>query len=42
MHGQQNIKICRNVRLALISMCTICDNAYGIIESAESGTQVFV
>jgi hypothetical protein len=34
-------KFC-NVRLKRGSVCTICDNADRIMESAKSGTKVFV
>jgi len=32
----------RNVRLTYSSICTICDSADGIKESAKSGAKVFV
>jgi hypothetical protein len=40
--GDQTVDICHNIRLAHGSICTICDNADRIKESAKSGTEVFV
>ena len=34
--------ICHNFRFAYSSVCTICDDADRITESAKSGTKVFV
>jgi len=40
--GDQIVDVCHNVKLADGSICTICDNADRITESAKSGTEMFV
>ena len=40
--GEQIVDMWHNVRFAHSSICTICDNADSIKESAKSGTKVFV
>ena len=40
--GDQIVDICHNVTLADGSICTICDNADRITESAKLGTEVCV
>jgi len=40
--GERIVDICHNVRLADGSICTICDNAERITESAKLGTEVCV
>ena len=40
--GDETADICHNVRLADGSICTICDNADRITESATSGSEVIV
>jgi hypothetical protein len=40
--GEQMTDICHNVRLAHISVCTICDNADRITGNTKLGTKVFV
>jgi hypothetical protein len=40
--GEQIVDVYHNVRLAYSSVCTICDNADRITESAKSGTKLFM
>jgi hypothetical protein len=40
--GEQIFYICCNVSCVHISICTICENADGITDSAKSGTEVYV
>jgi hypothetical protein len=40
--GERIVDTCRNVRLAISSVHTVCHNADRIKESAKSGTKVFV
>ena len=40
--GETIVYIYRNVIVAHSSVCTVCDNANSITESAKSGTKVFM
>jgi hypothetical protein len=40
--GEFIFAICHNVRFAHSNLCTVCDNANSITESAKSGTKVFM